>query len=45
MKYILRRLTPWAMTIFISMLLVTVPCNAAQSLDAQTAKIVSGIEA
>ncbi|MDX9962333.1 outer membrane lipoprotein carrier protein LolA [Desulfobacter postgatei] len=45
MKYMLTRLTPCAMTIFISMLLVTVPCNAAQSLDAHTAKIVSGIEA
>lgn len=40
-----RRFTAWTMTIFISMLLVTVPCNAARSLDDATAKIISGIEA
>lgn len=45
MKYITRIFTPWAMAVFISMILVTLPCNAAQSLDDETAKIVSGIEA
>lgn len=45
MTYMVRRFTAWTMTIFISMLLVTVPCNAARSLDDATAKIISGIEA
>lgn len=45
MKYMARRFTAWAMAVFISMILVTVPCNAAQSFDNGTAKIVSGIEA
>lgn len=40
MKY----MTPWAMVAFTFMILVTLPCNAAQSLDEHTAKIVSGIE-
>ncbi len=31
--------------VLISMILVTLPCNAAQSLDDETAKIISGIEA
>lgn len=44
MKYITRIFTPWAMMVFISMILVTLPCNAAQSLDDKTAQIVSGIE-
>ena len=45
MKYMLRRFTPWAMTVFVSMIVITSPCNTAHALDDQTAKIVSGIEA
>ena len=45
MKYITQIFIPWAMAVFISMILVTLPCNAVQSLDDETAKIVSGIEA
>ena len=45
MTYMVRRLTAWAIAIFISMILATVPCNAARSLDDATAKIISGIEA
>ena len=44
MTYTARRFTAWAMAIFISMTLVTLPCNAARSLDDETAKIISGIE-
>ncbi|MCW8800630.1 MAG: outer membrane lipoprotein carrier protein LolA [Desulfobacter sp.] len=40
-----RRFSAWAMLLISTMILVILPCNAAQSLDDETAKIVSGIEA
>lgn len=45
MKYMTRIFAPWAIIFFISMIPATLPCNAAQSLDGATAKIISGIEA
>ncbi|WP_020590175.1 LolA family protein [Desulfobacter curvatus] len=45
MKYMTRMSAPWAIILFIAMTPATLPCNAAQSLDDETAKIVSGIEA
>lgn len=35
----------WAMLLISIMVVITLPCNAAQPLDDETAKIVSGIEA
>ncbi|NDY71430.1 outer membrane lipoprotein carrier protein LolA [Desulfobacter hydrogenophilus] len=40
---LVRHFTTWAM-LLICMMLIALPCNAAQSLDNDTAKIVSGIE-
>ncbi|WP_320042033.1 outer membrane lipoprotein carrier protein LolA [uncultured Desulfobacter sp.] len=45
MKYRPRIICPWPRLFFIFMILTIVPCNAAQSLDDETAKIISGIEA
>jgi len=45
MTHIVRYFTAWAMLLISTMILVTLPCNAAQPLDDETAKIISGIEA
>lgn len=45
MTGMVRHFTAWAMVLISTMILVTLPCNAAQSLDDETAKIISGIEA
>lgn len=41
---LVRHFNPWAIAL-IAMILTALPCHAAQSLDNETAKIVSGIEA
>lgn len=45
MKYMPRIFIPWTMAVLLPMILVTLPCHAAQPLDDETAKIVAGIEA
>ncbi|WP_462269108.1 LolA family protein [Desulfobacter sp.] len=45
MTHIVRYFTAWAMLLISTMIPATLPCNAAQPLDDETAKIVSGIEA
>jgi len=40
-----RRFSAWAMLLISTMISATLPCNATQSLDDETAKIISGIEA
>lgn len=45
MTHMARRFSAWAMLLISTMILATLPCNAAQSLDDETAKIISGIEA
>jgi outer membrane lipoprotein carrier protein len=45
MTHIVRYFTAWAMLLISTMIVVTLPCNAAQPLDDETAKIISGIEA
>ncbi|MCG8551671.1 MAG: outer membrane lipoprotein carrier protein LolA [Desulfobacterales bacterium] len=45
MKYMTRIISPWPSLFLIFMVLTIMPCSAARSLDHETAKIVSGIEA
>ncbi|WP_321494504.1 outer membrane lipoprotein chaperone LolA [uncultured Desulfobacter sp.] len=45
MKYMTRIFIPWTMAVFILMIQVAMPCHASQTLDDETAQIVSGIEA